>query len=129
MGHRHKLVGGAAPSLADDATIFAPGPYIVTISCIDVANSLTFDASQAALLQTAVELIMVGALMVDSGFVSLSTTNIMSGVAVSGGVLAFGADGALGTGAISMTGGELLAAMAIPTSCGGTPTVRPRSGK
>ncbi|HEY1862991.1 MAG TPA: hypothetical protein VGG77_04715 [Roseiarcus sp.] len=70
---------------------------------------MTFDAPQAALLQNAAELIMVGALTVNSGFVSLNTTNIMSGVALSGGVLAFGNAGALGAGAVSVTGGELLA--------------------
>jgi hypothetical protein len=51
---------GAAPSLTDNATISASGSYTVTISSIDVANSLTFDAPQASLVETAAELIMVG---------------------------------------------------------------------
>jgi hypothetical protein len=52
--------GGAVPSLSDSVTISASGSYTVTISSIDVANSLTFDAPQASLVETAAELIMVG---------------------------------------------------------------------
>ena len=46
------------PTSADAVTISMPGPYIVTISSADRANSLTFNASQAALLQNAGSLTM-----------------------------------------------------------------------
>jgi autotransporter-associated beta strand protein len=107
---------GAAPSLLDSATISAPGSYTVTISGIDVANSLTFDAPQASLVETAIELIMVGALTVESGSVSLTTPNVMGSVALSGGVIAFSNGGALGTGTVSTTGGELLATASLTLS-------------
>ena len=100
---------GAAPSLLDSATISALGSYTVTISGIDVANSLSFDAPQASLVEKAAELIMVGALTVKFGSVSFTTTNIMGSVALSGGVITFSNGGALGTGGVAMSGGELLA--------------------
>ena len=56
---------GTVPTLADAVTISASGPYIVTISSADVANSLTFNASGAALFENAGSLI-TGALTVDS---------------------------------------------------------------
>lgn len=99
---------GAVPTLADAVTISVAGPYIVTISSADVANSLTFNASEAALFENAGSLI-TGVLTVDSGFVSLNEANLIGSVAVSGGVLAFGNGGALGGGAVTLSGGELLA--------------------
>jgi autotransporter-associated beta strand protein len=51
----------------------------------------------------------VGALTVEAGSLSFSTANIMGSVVQSGGVIAFSNGGALGTGLVSMTGGELLA--------------------
>src|SRR5277367_5256115 len=87
---------GAVPTSADDVTISAPGPYIVTVgSAITIrvgilhflsyptANSLTFNAPEAALQENTGKLTVAG-------------------------VLAFGNAGALGTGAISLSGGELL---------------------
>jgi hypothetical protein len=83
---------GAAPMLSDNVTISTSGSYVVTISpnnppnsLADVANSLTFDAPQASLVESAAaaELIMVGALTVKSGSVSLNTTNILGSVALS----------------------------------------------
>ena len=100
---------GAVPTLADAVTISVAGPYIVTISSADVANSLTFNASEAALFENAGSLTMTGALTVDSGFVSLNEANSIGSVAVSGGMLAFGNGGALGGGAVALSGGELLA--------------------
>jgi fibronectin-binding autotransporter adhesin len=98
------------PTLADTVTISVAGPYIVTISSTDVADTLTFNASQAALWENAGELITTGAVTVDSGFVSLNEANsIGGGVTVAGGVLAFGNAGALGSGAVTLSGGELLA--------------------
>jgi FG-GAP-like repeat len=98
------------PTLADAATISAFGPYIVTISSADFANTLTFGAPSAALVENSGSLTMGGALAVNSGFVSLNKANTIGSVALSGGVLAFGNGGALGAGAISMSGGELLGA-------------------
>jgi hypothetical protein len=101
---------GAAPSLLDDATISVAGSYPTTISSIDVADSLTVDAAQASVLETAGELIMVRALTVEAGSVSFNTANIIGSVVQSGGVIAFSNGGALGAGTVSMTGGELLGA-------------------
>jgi len=112
---------GAVPTSADDVTISAPGPYIVTVgSAITIrvgilhflsyptANSLTFNAPEAALQENTGKLTVAGALAVDSGWVSLNEANTIGSVSVMGGVLAFGNAGALGTGAISLSGGELL---------------------
>ena len=98
-----------APILSDDVTISASGPYTVTISSIDLANSLTFSAPQAALVESAGELLVDGALTVTSGFVSLNEANAFSNVAITGGTLAFGNTGALAAGAVVLNGGELLA--------------------
>jgi hypothetical protein len=104
---------GTVPTLADDVTISAAGSYLVTVSSFDVANSLTFNASQAALVENGSRLLgsglRVSALAVDSGFVSLSEANAIGSVTLAGGVLAFGAAGALGTGTVNLSGGELLA--------------------
>jgi hypothetical protein len=97
------------PGLSDAVTISAFGPYIVTISSADLANSLTFNASEAALFENAGSLTMAGALTVDSGFVSLNKANTIGSVSIAGGALAFGNGAALGAGAVSLSGGELLA--------------------
>ena len=99
-----------APTLADAVSISVAGPYIVTISSAEAANSLTFNAPQAALIENAGSLTMEGALTVDSGLVSLNDANTIGSVALSGGVLAFGNGAALGAGIVSMSGGELLGA-------------------
>jgi hypothetical protein len=51
---------------------------------------------------------MAGA-FVDSGLVSLNEANTTGTVGVTGGVLAFGNTGALGTGTVALSGGELIA--------------------
>ncbi len=99
---------GTVPSLADAVTISALGPYIVTVSSADFANSLTFNASQAALVENAGSLTMAGALTVNSGLVSLNQANTIGSVALAGGVLAFGNGAALGTGTVTESGGKLL---------------------
>ena len=53
-------------------------------------------------------LTMAGA-FVDSGLVSLNEANTTGTVGVTGGVLAFGNTGALGTGTVALSGGELIA--------------------
>jgi fibronectin-binding autotransporter adhesin len=113
---------GAIPGSADDVTISAFGSYIVTVgspftinsgilhlSIFPSANSLTFTASEAALVENTGKLTVAGALTVDFGFVSLNEANTIGSVAVSGGVLAFGNGSALGAGTVTLRGGELLA--------------------
>jgi FG-GAP-like repeat len=109
------------PSSADDVTISAAGPYIVTVGAgitiggvlplriFPTANSLTFNASEAALFENTGKLTVTAALTVDSGFVSLNEANTIGSVSVRGGVLAFGNGSALGAGTVNLSGGELLA--------------------
>ncbi len=97
------------PGLSDAVTISAAGPYIVTIDSADFASSLTLNASQASLFENAGSLTMGGALTIDSGFASLNKANTIGSIAIAGGTLAFGNAGALGAGAVSLSGGELLA--------------------
>jgi hypothetical protein len=99
---------GAVPTSADDVAFSAPGSYLVTVGDVDVANSLTFDASQAALFEDGGSLTISGALAVDSGFVSLNEANTIGSVSVGAATLALGASGALGTGVVTVNGGELL---------------------
>ena len=96
------------PSLADGVTISASGQYVVTVSSADLANSLTFNAFQASLLENAGSLMMAGALTVGSGFVSLNDANTIGNVVITGGTVAFGNGGALGGGTVALSGGELL---------------------
>ena len=71
---------------------------------------------------------MAGGLNVESGFVSLNEANSIGGVRVTGGVLAFGNGGGLGTGTVTMSGGELLATanetLSNPLNLSGTLTIR-----
>ena len=99
---------GAVPTSADDVSILAPGSYLITVDSADVANSLNFDASQAALFEGAGSLTISGALTVNSGFVSLNEANTIGGVSVGAATLALGVSGALGTGVVAVNGGELL---------------------
>jgi hypothetical protein len=121
------------PGFADAVTISASGPYIVTISSTDLANTLTFSASQAALLENAGQLIMTGALTVNSGFVSLNEANTIGNVALAGGVLAFGNGAALGAGTVALSGGELLGTANETTATRspfrGLRPLRPRMGR
>jgi len=120
------------PTSADAVAISASAPYIVTISSVDQANSLTFGASQATLLENAGSLTIGGALTVNSGFVSLNQANTIGSVALTGGVLAVGNSGALGGGTIAMSGGELLGAanetLANQLSLSGTSTIAAAHG-
>jgi hypothetical protein len=75
----------------------------------DEANSLTFNAPQAELQENSGSLTIGSALTVNSGLVSLNEANTIGSVALTGGVLAFGIGGALGTGTLTQSGGELLA--------------------
>jgi hypothetical protein len=99
---------GTVPTSADDVAFSASGSYLVTIGGADAANSLTFDASQAALFEDGGSLTISGALAVDSGFVSLNSANMIGSVSVGAATLAIGNSGALGTGVVTVNGGELL---------------------
>ena len=120
------------PTSADAVAISASAPYIVTISSADIANSLIFGASQAALVENAGSLTIAGALTVNSGFVSLNQANTIGSVALTGGVLAVGNSGALGGGTIAMSGGELLGTanetLANQLSFSGTSTIAAAHG-
>ena len=125
---------GAVPTSADDVTIAAPGSYTVTISSnrviippldgllltalqlgsADEANSLTFDAEEAALEENAGALVVEGALTVNAGLVSLNEANTIGSVMLTGGVLAFGAADALGDPAEQPTGVTVTAANCSP---------------
>jgi hypothetical protein len=98
------------PTSADDVTISASGAYTVTVSGADAANSLTFSAPSASLVENAGSLTIAGSLTLDSGLVSLNEANTIGSIDISGGVLALGDAGAPGAGAVSMTGGEILGA-------------------
>ncbi len=89
----------AKPTAADDATISVAGFYTVSLTDVEVANSLTFDQTNAQLVETnAAKLTLSGALTVKHGLVQLDASNAASGVALQGGKLVVGNDTALGTG-------------------------------
>jgi autotransporter-associated beta strand protein len=101
------------PTLSDDVTFAIAGSnaYLVSITSADVAKSLTFDPSNglAELLENAGSLTLSGALTVDTGLVVLNRANtINGGVSLTGGVLSVGNAGALGTGTLNLSGGEIL---------------------
>src|ERR1700722_2300139 len=102
---------GALPTLNDAVTIGVTGThgYIVSITSADVASSLTFSAYNAELLENAGSLTTTGSLTVDGGLVVLNRANTFNGgVSLVRGALSVGNAGALGTGQINMTAGELL---------------------
>ena len=65
----------SVPFLNDDLTVSGFGQYLVTISDNNQANSLTFNAPQAALQENAGSLSLTGTLVVNSGFLSLNEAN------------------------------------------------------
>jgi hypothetical protein len=83
-------------------------------------------------LENAGSLDITGALTVNSGLVSLNEANTIGNVSVKGGELAFGAAGALGAGAVTMSGGELVTTTNVtlsnPLSLSGIPTVAAAHG-
>ena len=113
---------GTIPTSSDDVTFFTAEPYLVTVGAgisigfgtlrstiFPTANSLTFDAPDAALRENTGMLTVAGTLTVNSGLVSLNEANSIGSVAVTGGVLEVGNSGALGARTVSLSGGELLA--------------------
>jgi fibronectin-binding autotransporter adhesin len=97
------------PNTGTDATIDAFGNYTVTLSARGFANSLTVDAPGALFSETAAgTLDIVAGLILDAGKIALRGANTIGSVIMSGGTLETGNDAALGTGTLTMTGGELL---------------------
>jgi autotransporter-associated beta strand protein len=135
----------AIPTSSDDVMFFTAEPYIVTVGAgisigfgtlrstiFPTANSLTFDAPDAALRENTGMLTVAGTLTVNSGLVSLNEANSIGSVAVTGGVLEVGNSGALGAGTVSLSGGELLAtanvSLANSVSFSGTSTIAAANG-
>ena len=102
---------GAVPTQEDTVFISDLGPpYTVTVSSADFANSLVLNAVTGALLENSGSLTISGALHVDSGLAQLNKANTIGSVSLAaGGVIEFGNGGALGTGTVTQSGGELLA--------------------
>jgi autotransporter-associated beta strand protein len=138
---------GVVPGGGDDVTISAAGPYVVTVGSSftvitgilhipiltsPTANSLAFNASEAALVENTGKLTVTGALTVGSGFVSLNEANTIGSVTLTGGMLAFGVGSALGAGTVALSGGELLATanetFTNALSLSGSPTIAAAHG-
>jgi hypothetical protein len=136
---------GTIPTSSDDVTFFTAEPYLVTVGAgisigfgtlrstiFPTANSLTFDAPDAALRENTGMLIVAGTLTVNSGLVSLNEANSIGSVAVTGGVVEVGNSGALGAGTVSLSGGELLAtanvSLANSVNFSGTSTIAAANG-
>jgi hypothetical protein len=109
LERRRGLDDRRRPAPGDGAIISVlGGPYTVTVSSADFANSLAVNADQATLLENSGSLTIAGGLHVISGLVSLNKANTIGAVTLAGGTLAVGNAGALGTGTVTQTGGELL---------------------
>jgi hypothetical protein len=124
---------GAVPLPGDAAIISVPGgPYTVTVSSADFANSLAVNADQATLQENSGSLTIAGGLHVLSGLVLLNKANTIGSVSLSGGTLAVGNASALGTGTVTQSGGELVATasetLANPFAWSGNSTIAAAEG-
>src|SRR5262249_23206520 len=97
------------PTSADDAEITLIGSYTVSVTALQAANSLEFNAAGATLLESATGKLTLGFLEVDNGYVELDAANTIGSSVFFGGVLALGKAGALGSGSVSLANSELLA--------------------
>jgi fibronectin-binding autotransporter adhesin len=98
------------PGPGDAVVINFIGPYTVTISGADFANSLAVNGDLATLRENSGSLTIAGALHVDAGLAALNKANTIGSVTLAAGAeLAVGNGGALGTGTLTQSGGELLA--------------------
>jgi autotransporter-associated beta strand protein len=97
------------PSSVDDADINLIGNYLVTVTLAEAANSLDFNAPGAQLVESSTGKLTLGALTVENGYVELDAANTIGSVDLAGGVLATGKTGSLGSGQLTLAGGELLA--------------------
>jgi autotransporter-associated beta strand protein len=100
---------GAVPTAADDAAINLVGNYTVTVTNAHAANTLDFNAPGALLVESATGRLTLNSLRVDSGTVELNGVNTIGATTLNGGLLTLGRSGALGTGSLTLTGGELRA--------------------
>ena len=101
---------GTVPGPGDAAVINFLGPYTVTVSGADFANSLVLNAVTGALLENSGSLTIEGELHVISGLAQLNKANTIGSVSLAaGGVIEVGNGGALGTGEVTESAGELLA--------------------
>jgi hypothetical protein len=125
---------GAIPTQEDTVFISDLGPpYTVTVSSADFANSLVLNAVTGALLENSGSLTIAGELHVISGLAQLNKANTIASVGLAaGGVIEFGNGGALGTGTVIQSGGELLATasetLANPFAWSGNSTIAAAHG-
>jgi fibronectin-binding autotransporter adhesin len=97
------------PSTGTDATINAFGDYTIALSGHGFASSLSVNAAGALLSETATgTLDIVNALTLETGKVALRGANTIGSINLFGGTLETGNNLALGAGALTMSGGELL---------------------
>jgi autotransporter-associated beta strand protein len=103
------------PSSADNVEFDLIGNYLVTVTHAQTANSLDFNAPGAQLVESSTGkltlngLLVLHGLLVENGYVELDAVNTISSSLLDGGVLATGRTGALGSGELTLAGGELLA--------------------
>jgi hypothetical protein len=100
------------PTSADGATLWPPAPTLSRSAARIRPLGSSSMRLRAQLIENAGSLTLIGTLQVDSGFVSLneaSTLDVNLAASVFGGMLAFGSGAALGSGTVSLFGGELLA--------------------
>lgn len=99
---------GIVPTSSDDVTVGNTGAFVVAVSTADVANSLTFSAANATLSETtAGSLNIAGALTLQAGTIALHHANTIGSVDMTGGVMQLFVGNALGSGTVTLDGGEL----------------------
>ena len=99
---------GAVPTSADDVTVSAVGAYNLGVVKAASANTLTFNAASAKLVETATgSLDIVGAFDLMAGTAYLAAANTFGSVDESGGVLQLANANALGSAQLNLTDGEV----------------------
>ena len=99
---------GTLPTAADDVAINLVGNYTVTVTNAQIANTLDFNAPGATLVQSATGKLTLNSFQIDNGLVELNGANTIGATTLNGGLLSLGKAGALGTGGLTLSGGELL---------------------
>ncbi|HXV00175.1 MAG TPA: autotransporter-associated beta strand repeat-containing protein [Caulobacteraceae bacterium] len=98
---------GLVPTATDDVTIDNAGIFTVSVSTVDRANSLTFDAANATLSELSTGSLKIGgAFNLEAGTVLLRHANSFGSVDVTGGRLETFVGTALGGAALTLDGGE-----------------------
>ncbi len=126
--------GGAVPEgPAIDPTIAALGTYTVTLSTAHMIDVFTLNSAGATFLEKASGSLNVGQLTFLSGTAILKGANTVLDTVLSGGTVQLGANGALGAGVLTFTGGHLFATTDISLSnfleIGGDITMAAAHGK